>query len=268
MKIKILFIIVMFFFIGTANVVQSQVTQKSKKTELTMHDIMNLKQYHLDGAITAKYTDVTVEDVRQQIDENVEKASIQFGLIRKAFDCGALDDLGKLYGDNSDRLNLKEVMSLKSVDVYRAVLLNIDKSISVDSIKTLEESKAMALGVQALGEKLSMVTKKSDPCGPGQQRTNVQFGDSPHININNTCTVFKFLLDALKNEYYNVRLEAIRSIGKLEHTSIIEPLILTLSFEKSIDVKKEAVEILKKVTGEDFGMDSKAWLNWWLNRNE
>ena len=28
------------------------------------------------------------------------------------------------------------------------------------------------------------------------------------------------------------------------------------------------LEILKKVTGEDFGMDSTVWLNWWENRNQ
>ncbi|MCK4644955.1 MAG: HEAT repeat domain-containing protein [Candidatus Aminicenantes bacterium] len=267
MKIKILFTIVIFLFIGTSNLVQSQETQKSKKKKLTMQDIMNLKQYHVDGAITSKYTDVTVEEVRQQIDENVEKAARQFGFVGKAFNCGALDDLGKLYGNKDNRLNLEEVLSLKSVDVYRAVLLNINKRMSVDSINTLEDSEAIALGVQALGEKLSMVTDKRDPCGLDQYRTNVPLGDSPHVKINNTCRVFKFLLEALDNQYVNVRVEAIRSIGNLEPMSIIKPLITTLS-DKSIDVRKEAVEILKKVTGEDFGMDSTAWLNWWENRNQ
>jgi len=255
-------------FLGTSNVVQSKVTQKSKKTGLTMDDIMNLKQYHVDGALTAKYTDVTVEEVRQEIEENVEKAAIQFGFVGKAFHCGALDDLGKLYGNKDNRLNLEEVMSLKRVDVYRAVLLNINKNLSVDSINALEENEVIALGVQALGAELSMVIDKGDPCDVLKRyRTNVPRGESPFIQINNTCTVFKLLLEELHNEHENVRIEAIRSIGKLEHTSIIEPLINTLS-DESINVRKETIENLKKVTGKDFGIDSTAWLNWWKNRNE
>jgi hypothetical protein len=284
-----------------SNIVQSQVTQKSKKTKLTMDDIMNLKQYHVDGALTAKYTDVTVEEVRQQIDENVEKAARQFGFVAKAFDCGALDDLGKLYGNKDNKLNLEEVMSLKRIDVYRAVLLNIRavllsiyknpiaiknpleeyrvtphrevllniyKNLSVDSINALEENEVIALGVQALGAELSMVIDKGDPCSVlNRYRTNVPRGESPFIQINNSCTVFKLLLEELHNEHENVRIEAIRSIAKLEHTSIIEPLINTLS-DESINVRKETVENLKKVTGQDFGMDSTAWLNWWANKNE
>ena len=134
MKIKILFIIVIFLFIGRSNIVQSQETQNSKKKELSILDIANLKQYQLDGAVTAKYTDVSVEAARQQIDENVEKAARQFGFVGNAFNCGALDDLSKIYGNKDNRLNLEEVMSLKSVDVDRAVLLNIYKTMSVDSI--------------------------------------------------------------------------------------------------------------------------------------
>ena len=252
---------------GTYNLVHSQVTQKTEKKESSMLDIANLKPYHLDGAITAKYTDVTVEQVRQKIDENVEETARQFRFVREAFDCGALDDLGKFYGNNDNRLNLEEVMSLKSVDVYRAVLINIDESMSIDDIKTLEESEAIALGVQALGEKLSMLTNERDPCGSGQQLTNVQFGYSPHIKINNTCTVFKLLLEALNNDHINVRLEAINSISKIDHTSIIKPLITTLN-DKNIEVRREGANVLKKLTGEDFGMDSKAWLNWLENRNQ
>jgi len=267
MKIKILFIIVTLLFIGMCNIVQSQKTQNSKEKKLTIDDIMNLKQYDVDGAITATYTDVTVEEVRQQIDENTEKAARQFGFVGKALNCGALDDLTRLYGNKDNRLNLEEVMSLKSADIYRAVLLNKYKNMSVDSINALEVNDVIARGVQVLGEELSMVIDKGDPCGINQYRTNVQFGESPHIQINNTCTVFKLLLEELHNEHVNVRIEAIRSIGKLEHTSIVEPLINTLS-DESIDVRKEALETLKKITGKDFGMDSTAWLNWWANRNE
>jgi hypothetical protein len=265
MKIKILFITVIFLFIGRSNIVQSQETQNSKEKELTIHDIMTLKQYHVDGAITVKYTDVSEEAVRQQIDENVEEAARQFGFVGKAFNCGALDDLSKLYGNNGNRLNLEEVMSLKRVDVYRAVLLNIYKNMSVDSINELEENEVITMGVQALGEELSTVIGERDPCGINQYRTNVQLGESPHIQINNTCTVFKLLLEELHNEHVNVRIEAIRSIGKLEHTSIVEPLINILS-DESINMRNETVETLKKVTGEDLGMDSTDWLNWWATR--
>ena len=263
MKTKKIILLVMFLVINITGIIKTQEKQKS----LTMEDIMNLQQYHIDGAITAKYTEVTVDEVRKLIADSVELAARQFGYVGKTLNCGALDNLGEYYGNKDKKLNFEEVMTLKKVDVYRAVLLNFNKSMSADYLMKIEDEEVIILGIRTLGIQLSKIIGYDDPCGINSIQTNVPLGQSPHLGINNTCPVFKLLLEELENENVNVKLEAINAISKLYRKSIIEPLITIIPDENN-EVRLKALEILKSLTEEDYGMDDKAWLNWWKNTSK
>lgn len=273
MKWKILFIAIIWpaclSFAG-AQPDKAQLAQKKELTvseilnlrEATIDEILNLKQHDIDGAVTASYTDVTVDQMRQQLKGNLEKAARQFGLVREAFDCGALPELGKLVGASDSRLNLNEVMALESADIYKAALLQLDGNVSIDDVRKLKDSEAISLAVQALAQKLRSIAQ-GDPCGSGRYRRLLTGRwQSPHSDINDSCTLFNLLLSALKDKQASVRVVAARSLGKIEHSSIVEPLILAMK-DESIDVRKAAIEVLVKITGKDFGKDPVKWEDWW-----
>jgi HEAT repeat protein len=67
---------------------------------------------------------------------------------------------------------------------------------------------------------------------------------------------------ALKDENSYVRMTAARALGQIDDPRVIEPLIEALK-DESHGVKKNAALSLKQRTGQDFGKDPAAWLQWW-----
>jgi HEAT repeat protein len=59
----------------------------------------------------------------------------------------------------------------------------------------------------------------------------------------------------------DVRIAAIRTLGKMRNPRGIESLIAALGDRREI-VRIEATWALKKLTGEDFGSDRKRWMQW------
>lgn len=226
-------------------------------------ELGDLGKPHADAALVAGATDVTPKQASQQIKDNFEKAAIQFGLVREAIDCGAVSELNKLIGDSNKRLNLDEVMALERVDVYKAILLNLDRNFTLNEVKKLKDSKAITLSVRSLGQEL-VISNDGDPCDSKQ--SILKPGDR-HGSIIDTCTAFNLLLAALENKYVFVRVEAARAIGKIEHSRVIEPLIASLR-DESNDVRKVAAEALVKITGNDLGRDPEKWEKWWETKKQ
>ncbi len=70
------------------------------------------------------------------------------------------------------------------------------------------------------------------------------------------------LTAALQDQNSYVRMTAARSLGMIEDPRVIAPLIQALK-DESHGVQKNAVLSLKDRTGRDFGKDPEAWQKWW-----
>ena len=55
---------------------------------------------------------------------------------------------------------------------------------------------------------------------------------------------------------------AAESLGEIGDARAVDPLIVALKFPDS-DIQREAYNALKKITGQDFLMDHRAWRAWW-----
>lgn len=66
----------------------------------------------------------------------------------------------------------------------------------------------------------------------------------------------------LKDDDPDVRKEAAAMLGEIKDFLAVDSLIATLGDENS-DVREKASEALKKIIGQDFGVDQKKWQDWW-----
>ena len=65
-----------------------------------------------------------------------------------------------------------------------------------------------------------------------------------------------------KEAFY--RQESIKALGDLGNELAVEPLINSFKHvQKNAYLKQQVSEALKKLTGQNFGSDSKKWLEWW-----
>jgi hypothetical protein len=71
----------------------------------------------------------------------------------------------------------------------------------------------------------------------------------------------KPLIAALRDEQWRVRMYASRSLGALVDTGAVDPLIDALN-DKVPRVAAAAAEALKRITGEEFGLDPEKWRRW------
>jgi len=69
------------------------------------------------------------------------------------------------------------------------------------------------------------------------------------------------VIAALEDTDQDVRIAAIRALGKMRNPRAVEPLIAALG-DRRENVRVEATWALKKLTGEDFGSDRKLWRQW------
>jgi HEAT repeat protein len=65
-----------------------------------------------------------------------------------------------------------------------------------------------------------------------------------------------------KDENSYVRATAALVLGDLKDTRGVEPLIEALS-DESHGVRKNAAFALKRITGQNFGIDPSKWQEWW-----
>jgi HEAT repeat protein len=70
------------------------------------------------------------------------------------------------------------------------------------------------------------------------------------------------LIATLKDEEWLVRRYAARSLGELRATRAIKPLIDALD-DKGFRATAAAAEGLRKITGQDLGLDPEKWRKWW-----
>lgn len=70
------------------------------------------------------------------------------------------------------------------------------------------------------------------------------------------------LAAALKDENSYVRATAATALGAIDDPRVVDPLIGALK-DESHGVRKNAALSLKKRTGQNFGQDHEAWLQWW-----
>jgi HEAT repeat protein len=75
------------------------------------------------------------------------------------------------------------------------------------------------------------------------------------------------LIATLKDEEWLVRRYAARSLGELRATRAIKPLIDALD-DEGFRATAAAAEALRKITGQDLGMDPKKWRKWWEENKE
>lgn len=70
-----------------------------------------------------------------------------------------------------------------------------------------------------------------------------------------------------QNNFYSINANAIKVIvlSKTSDSRAISPLISALYWK---DVRMQALEKLKRITGKDFGEDRKKWLEWWRTNQE
>jgi HEAT repeat protein len=67
---------------------------------------------------------------------------------------------------------------------------------------------------------------------------------------------------ALEDPEQNVRLAAVRGLGKMGNLAPVGSLVAALGDRREI-VRIETGWVLKRLTGEDFGANPERWKQWW-----
>ena len=75
------------------------------------------------------------------------------------------------------------------------------------------------------------------------------------------------LIATLKDEEWLVRRYAARSLGELRATRAIKPLINALD-DEGFRATAAAAKALRKITGQDLGLDPEKWREWWEENKE
>jgi len=73
------------------------------------------------------------------------------------------------------------------------------------------------------------------------------------------------LIKALGDQAWRLRSQAARTLGRLKAAAATRPLVQALA-DPQPQVRQEAAEALKSLTGQDFGRDREAWANWLKSR--
>lgn len=75
--------------------------------------------------------------------------------------------------------------------------------------------------------------------------------------------VFDALINELNSEDSRVRLKAVEALGNLGDGRAVDYLIPVLKDDEEWAVRGQALEALRKITGQAIGSDEEKWLKWW-----
>ncbi len=75
------------------------------------------------------------------------------------------------------------------------------------------------------------------------------------------------LLKMLKDRDWTVRSAAVDALGKILDPRAFEPLLALMERERG-RLAADCAEVLKKLTGEDFGVSPAAWRSWWKDHKK
>jgi hypothetical protein len=152
----------------------------------------------------------------------------------------------------------------------------------VNGLKIIKNPKAVEYLIKsALDEKLNwrlrfyVIQSLSEINTPEVVSVLVKLIDDANIPVKistlHVLTTLK-VLDAIQrackllneDNTWEVKVAAIKYLDIFDNQDLIEPLINTVQ-DNMLDgcVKIKIVALLKKLTNEDFGFDSSAWLRWW-----